>query len=255
MQPMSFWSFVGNCLLYAVNATLNWFGWNIHTLIASAVIILLGFFLHWRKKGRAEATGEAQRFLLIEFWPAVAVCVAVLLFNLFAAPHKIYLGEFNAAQQRIGQAEQAKEEAVRERSTADERLKTAETENKNLAGRLSAGAPTTPKKQCWAANHFEEPNHNIKEAVVATSVIIFCNTRVDAPFYVRVEFDRSDFKNASAFLANEGSTFGGSGPIEGKVFTGFITAPSLPAYSVIVVTVQGLSDKPPRARGIEVASR
>src|SRR5689334_21487973 len=44
-------------------------------------------------------------------------------------------------------------------------------------------------RRCWLANYFGMPNSKIAGAVTATTAILHCSTRVEAPFRVVVEFD------------------------------------------------------------------
>lgn len=111
-----------------------------------------------------------------------------------------------------------------------------------------ANATSPPEaRRCLMTNHYEEPNHNVQVAIIATTAIIRCNYRVDAPLIVGVEFDTADFVSGTLFLPDEGSVIGAGTQQQGKWFYGQIQSPSVPANDVITVTVQGTTKQPPKA--------
>jgi hypothetical protein len=110
-------------------------------------------------------------------------------------------------------------------------------------------------RKCWMTNHFEEPNPRLKEALSATTVIIRCNYRIEAPFVVRVDFAEDNFISGSAFLPDEGSVVLGGILKQGKILVSTIQSPSLPAQELITVTVQGTTDQFPRAVSSSAGSK
>jgi len=108
--------------------------------------------------------------------------------------------------------------------------------------------------QCWLDNHFESPNPHVKEARTATTAIIHCNYRVDAPWIVAVKFDR-EFLYGNVGVPGSGVVMGGGSKQEGNIFVGEVSMPSVPANQLITVTVEGPSEQFPRALSGNVRSK
>jgi hypothetical protein len=105
--------------------------------------------------------------------------------------------------------------------------------------------------QCWFVNYFGLANSTVKGAVSATTVIIHCNHKVEAPYEVQVGFDRPIIiGNANV---PDGGVQSGSMGVEGLVFKATLN-PSLLTDQIRTVTVYGPTDQYPRAGGVTVKS-
>jgi len=105
--------------------------------------------------------------------------------------------------------------------------------------------------RCWYVNYFGLANSTVKGAVTATTVIIHCNHKVEAPYEVRVGFDRP-FIIGNTTVPDGGVQMGSVGA-EGLVFKATLN-PSLLADQTLTVTVFGLTGEYPRAGGVIVKS-
>ena len=105
--------------------------------------------------------------------------------------------------------------------------------------------------QCWFVNYFGLTNSNVKGAVNATTVIIHCNHKVEAPYEVRVGFDRPFILGNTE--VPDGGVQAGSVGAEGLVFKATLN-PSLLADQTLTVTVYGPTAQYPRAGGVTIKS-
>ena len=108
-----------------------------------------------------------------------------------------------------------------------------------------------PADHCWFVNYFGLANTTVKGAASATTVIIHCNHKVEAPYEVRVGFDRP-FIIGNTTVPDGGVQMGSVGA-EGLVFKATLN-PSLLADQTLTVTVFGLTGEYPRAGGVTVKS-
>jgi len=92
-QPLHFWPFVWQCVLRALDATLHLPGWNVRTIIITAVLLVLGFLFHLFKKGASETKKKITDHMLLKVAPAVIFVVAVFGYFLCKAPYDIYSEE------------------------------------------------------------------------------------------------------------------------------------------------------------------
>ena len=105
--------------------------------------------------------------------------------------------------------------------------------------------------RCWFVNYFGLANSTVKGAVTATTVIIHCNHKVEAPYEVRAGFDRPILPG-NATVPDGGVQSGAMG-VEGLVFKATLN-PSLLTDQILTITVYGTTDQYPRAGGVTVKS-
>jgi hypothetical protein len=110
---------------------------------------------------------------------------------------------------------------------------------------ITIGSPPAPHR-CWLSNHFGLANSKIPGAVTATAAIIHCNSKVNAPLRVTVEFDR-DFIPGAMVFPDAGIVLAGGQGKQDRVFIGQIGSPPLLSDQLVVVTVYGTTDQYPHA--------
>jgi hypothetical protein len=121
-------------------------------------------------------------------------------------------------------------------------------------GTPSGTNPAGEAHQCWLDNHFEISNPHVKESHTATTAIIHCNYRIDAPWIVAVKFDK-DFLYGNVGVPGSGVVMGGGSKQGGNIFAGEVSMPSVPANQLITVTIESASEQYPRALSGEVRSK
>lgn len=101
------------------------------------------------------------------------------------------------------------------------------------------------KDQCWVSSQFAFPNSKVKGAKSATQAIIRCNFKIDAPYLVRVEFDRDFIPGAIAVL-DAPVVMGGVGGKQGNTYEAQVSSPSLLSNQLVIVNVYGKTDQYPQ---------
>jgi len=111
--------------------------------------------------------------------------------------------------------------------------------------------------KCWMTNHFEPPGPRKENVLTATTVIIHCNYKVEAPFTVQLEFAADNFIGGdSAFLPDEGIVMTGAGGYKrGRMTFAVVNSPSLPVQELVTVLVLGTTDQYPRAIRYAIGSK
>jgi hypothetical protein len=110
--------------------------------------------------------------------------------------------------------------------------------------------------KCWMTNHFEFPGPRKEQVLTATTVIIHCNYKVEAPFVVKLAFAEDNFIGAdTAMLPDEGVVTGGGGYKQGKLSIAKVQSPSLPAQELVTILALGTTDQPPRAIDYRIESK
>jgi hypothetical protein len=105
-------------------------------------------------------------------------------------------------------------------------------------------------------NHFESPGIRKEKAPTATTVILHCNYRIEAPFIVQLDFAEDNFMQGGiVLLPDVGTTNFGPGFKQGKILVATVNAPSLPTQDLVTVFVLGTTDQPPRAIRYAIESK
>jgi len=258
--------------LHYIGAVLRyWGGMLLKALFDSFLLLWESPHLFFIAGAVTIATGGVAWFWLgkqefiTSHWKGVRITLAgglaawILFFLVFVVrepPDAQFLVE-----SKLNQSQQREQEALNARTAAEEQLEaakieieTARSENARLKQQGGKAAPEIPK-HCWSASRAEQPNPQVAGALIANTLVIFCNYRVEAPFLVAVKYDTPNFKNAQVLHMSESSTFGGVGQVKGPVFVGEITGPSLPPNEFLAVTVQGTTSQLPRVLGYTVQSK
>lgn len=111
-------------------------------------------------------------------------------------------------------------------------------------------------QRCWMTNHAESPPSARKDILSATTVIIHCNHRIEAPFVVQLEFEKDNYLGGStAFLPDEGITTFGAGLKQGRTMITTVGSPSLPVQSLVTVFILGTTDQAPKAIRYAIGSK
>jgi hypothetical protein len=202
----------------------NWLAVLVSILIFMATVFMR-IWLHesyknanaWRAKLRAV---REQLRPALRGGAVLTICAWVLLF-IVSLTRTVYQDHRELTNQ-VSSSQQERDKARIERDSL-------KAENDTLKNK---------PKQCWRVNHFGPPNPSIKEATGSTEVIMHCNYRIEAPFGVQLEFD-SDFVPGYLIIPGAGTTIGGTGIKDGKVYKAHISLPSLLPDQVIVATVYG----------------
>jgi hypothetical protein len=110
--------------------------------------------------------------------------------------------------------------------------------------------------KCWMTNHSEFPGPRKEKVLTATTVIIHCNYRIEAPFVVQLAFAEDNFIGAdTAFLPDERTVMGGGGFKQGKMSVAMVQSPSLPAHELVTILALGTTDQPPLAVDFKIGSK
>jgi hypothetical protein len=124
-----------------------------------------------------------------------------------------------------------------------------------------SGCPTVKpaaktQDQCWFTNNGELPNASMKGAITATSVIVLCNHRIEAPFTIAVTFAKDNFISGQAYYSDGSTMLGAGGEIKrGTVLYTSIAGPAAPPYRFIRVLVSGNTQEYPTAVNVGVKSQ
>jgi hypothetical protein len=126
----------------------------------------------------------------------------------------------------------------------------------NLAPKVVEKVKTVPKPhQCWMDSIWQDPSPYIQNARTATTAVVHCNYRIDAPFEVIVQFDQ-DFLSGNVGLPSAGAVEqSGAGKRPGNVFFAEVDSPSLPANQLVTVVIQSSSKQFPHAIAGSVKSK
>lgn len=196
----------------------------------------------------------------IPFLAALITWALIVLYYIYAIPPthlsqvQIELGRSRGRERAavIGRqtAELQLQDERKSKSDESQQISQLRQQVENLSrARKVATAPgvntTGEQHQCWLDNHFESPNPHVKESHSATTAIIHCNYKIDAPFRVTVKFDR-DFLYGNTGIPSAGMLAGGSQKQAGNIFIGDVQMPSVPANQLITMTVEAPTDQFPR---------
>jgi hypothetical protein len=177
----------------------------------------------------------ARKELHFPFWLRLTIALAALSLAQFLA--------YKDQTRNLENVIQEKRQLSIEKNTMAQQLKDspAPSQPRNATKTVIRDEP----RQCWVANHFGFPNSTIKGAVSATTAIIHCNYKIDAPFQIVVEFDR-DFIPGATVLPSSGAVIGAGEGKQGKTYVAQINSPPLLSNHLAIVTVYGDTDKYPR---------
>jgi hypothetical protein len=121
---------------------------------------------------------------------------------------------------------------------------------------VSVPTPVEEPHKCWMTNHFEFPGPRKEKVLTATTVIIHCNYRIEAPFVVRLTFAEDNFIGGdTAYLPDEGMVMGGGGFKQGRMSVAKVQSPSLPAQELVTILALGTTDQVPRAISYAIESK
>lgn len=100
--------------------------------------------------------------------------------------------------------------------------------------------------QCWVDNHFESINSKGNPA--ATSAVVWCNYKVEAPYTLTIQFDQSFSANCEARLMP--ITFGLNIQQVGNLCVLSSSGPDIPPNQPVYVRIKyPATDKPPKVTG------
>lgn len=103
-----------------------------------------------------------------------------------------------------------------------------------------------PEKRCWLSNIAGMPNSKIAGAVTANEAVIRCNFRIEAPYDVKLQFDRDFIPGAVLPIDSRTWSFGPTN-VQGNMLISRIDGPALLSNQLVVVTVYGRTDQYPKA--------
>ncbi len=238
----------------------------IFSVCAPIALFLALVVLEWSKGSRTSssfvaALGESTKTALLTAGITIFLWLSLFSWAVYKSvynDHQNLAGRLRAVvneKDELKQGLETRDNTIRYLSGKVATQSKGCTSNKQGCPALAAQSQLPVEKRCWQANHFEEPNLHIKGAVTATTVILHCNYRIEAPFQVAVEFEKDNFFNGGTYLPNGSVVSIGGASKQGKVFIGEVESPSVPANDLIVVTVEGSTDQFPKTVRAEVASR
>jgi len=204
--------------------------------------------LAWRWLGKAEFKSHGKGVLITAAGSVATWFLFFLVFLIKNPPDAHFL-----LQSSLKQSQQDERGAVLAREGA---LKQLDVTKGDLARLTAQGGRVPPvPNHCWFTTRAEEPNPRVEGALSASTVVILCNYRIEAPIVVGVQYDTKNLRSGVVLHMSESSTLGGGGIIKDDIFRGEITSPSLPAYEFLGVTMQGTTSVAPRALQIIVVTK
>jgi hypothetical protein len=183
---------------------------------------------------------HAVENIFIVFGGAVATWLLVFAWVLIHIPTKM-LAEVDTNIKTVIQEKRQQSVTI---NSLRERIKDMEQSGPRVVTRTLSAAGQ--EKRCWVSNHFGFANSTIKGAVTATAVILRCNYKIEAPFVIRVLFDR-DFIPGATTLPDSGGFVGGVVTKQGRACVVQFNTPALLSNPLAVMTVYGETDQYPRA--------
>jgi hypothetical protein len=112
---------------------------------------------------------------------------------------------------------------------------------KPVTGRVAAQVQVPPR--CWADSVMEDTRLNRIDGIKSTTTVIaHCNYRVEAPFEFSVAFDTDELQCGAFQVPSIGGVMATGPAKNGKMCSGSVISPSLPANNLILMRGYGTKD-------------
>ena len=239
MEPLKFWSFVLRCIAKSASESADFFELKMRALLIGIVLLALGFGLLWLVKGPEVTREEFHKYLLLIPAPAVLFLAGLFLFNIFRAPHLIYLEQYGKARADADEVRKTWEAKIMELKA---QLAEKPREVIKTVAQPAEGPPEEPLKLTLWNYAGQHPLGNAKEAVTSTEIIVIANKKLEAPINLLFDYEGdiapTPFGIPPAMpLVGTSMTVGG-GRVIGRQLIVHIDSPSVPAYVPIRITTE-----------------